>query len=247
MYCKNCGNEIYEYQEFCLKCLSINPDFKENSKTKKKIIIPYIPWLIVVFIILIMTMTTSSSIITDLLMILVSIFFIFLISLFLGIINPNFVIRWQIPEKRNRKNVLLYYGIGALVLYVIIRGFAYFSLVNDNISSNNTQSSANYTQEEAIKVTAKDLYNDYNINQVNADNNYKGKVVILTGEVSNITSTGDEICIGLLGNSITQFSCYFDNNQSNSIGELRKGQTITIEGRLRGKSWNICIDDCVLR
>lgn len=262
MYCKNCGTEIQEEQEFCSYCLSTNPDFKgistkENpkeiiinleNKTKKKTIIPYIPWLIVAFIILIMVMTTSSSLITDLLMILVLIFFMFLISLFLGMINPNLVMIWKTSEKRNRKNVLLYYGIGAIVLYVFIRGFAYFNLINDyNVSSTSSQSSANYTQQETIKVTAKELYNDYNANEVNADNNYKGRIAIVTGEVSNITSTGDEICISLLGNSITQFSCYFDNNQSNAIGKLQKGQTITLKGKIRGKSWNICIDDCVLQ
>jgi hypothetical protein len=244
MYCKNCGNKSQEEQEVCSNCGNKNTDIKKIPKikeTNKTILI--ISLLILGLLVFAIVMNNIEY-----LMIVVLFFFICLIGLFLGIVNPNMVIRWGKLEKRNRKNVIKYYGIGAIVLYVLIRGCA---IIIVSGSTNISQSvSNNYNQQDtsqAIKVTAKDLYDAYDKNEISADNDYKGKMAIVTGEISNITSSGDKICIDLLGNSITQFSCYFNSSQAKKIGGLQKGKTITFRGTIRGKSWNICIDDCILQ
>ena len=42
-----------------------------------------------------------------------------LIALVVGLIAPKTVIRWGIDEKKTRKNVLKYYGIGAILVFTL--------------------------------------------------------------------------------------------------------------------------------
>lgn len=46
-------------------------------------------------------------------------FLFFLVCLPIGLIKPSLVIRWGEMEKRNRKNVLKYYGIGCIVAFIL--------------------------------------------------------------------------------------------------------------------------------
>lgn len=51
---------------------------------------------------------------------LILLFLLSISALIVGMINPKLVVRWGHIEKRNRKNVLKYYGIAAIVLFFII-------------------------------------------------------------------------------------------------------------------------------
>ena len=46
-------------------------------------------------------------------------FFVCVIALIIGVIKPQLVIRWGDIQKRNRKNVLKYYGIGLVVSFIL--------------------------------------------------------------------------------------------------------------------------------
>lgn len=46
-------------------------------------------------------------------------FFISFIALIVGLANPRLVVRWGSFEKRNRKNVLKYYGLGLLAFFIL--------------------------------------------------------------------------------------------------------------------------------
>ncbi|MFJ8452481.1 hypothetical protein [Bacillus paramycoides] len=46
-------------------------------------------------------------------------FFVCLIALIIGIIKPQLVVRWGAEEKRNRKSVLKFYGIGVIAMFVL--------------------------------------------------------------------------------------------------------------------------------
>lgn len=260
MFCKYCGNEIQKEQEICLNCLGTNSDYKGGSenkiKEKKKTIIPYVPWIIVVLIILFMAMSTSLSVITNLMMILVLIFFIFLIALILGIINPNIVIIWGDLEKINRKSVLKYYGIGAIVLYIILRGCSVIMIQQYYTSTTNSKSASTGQQEEvqAIRVTPKELDDAYSANEVSADKKYKGKIAIITGKIDSIGVSSGKPVINLVDSSdhykytIATVHCYFnDDSQSNKIANLSKGQIVTIKGKITGQVITIGVDDCILQ
>lgn len=44
---------------------------------------------------------------------------LFVIILIVGLVKPKLVVRWGDKEKRNRKSVLKYYGLGILVLFIL--------------------------------------------------------------------------------------------------------------------------------
>ncbi|MCU5171803.1 MULTISPECIES: hypothetical protein [Bacillus cereus group] len=46
-------------------------------------------------------------------------FFLCLIALIIGVIKPQLVIRWGLEEKRNRKSVLKFYGIGVIAMFIL--------------------------------------------------------------------------------------------------------------------------------
>ncbi|KMN47078.1 hypothetical protein [Bacillus sp. LK2] len=47
-------------------------------------------------------------------------FFVCLIALIIGIIKPQVVVRWGAVEKRTRKSVLKFYGIGLIAMFVLM-------------------------------------------------------------------------------------------------------------------------------
>jgi len=77
-------------------------------------------------------------------------FVVCLVALVIGLVKPGVVVRWGAEEKKNRKSVLKYYGIGTLVFFIL------FSVnVSNSTTTNNTASksaSATITaQDQAIK------------------------------------------------------------------------------------------------
>jgi flagellar biosynthesis GTPase FlhF len=53
-------------------------------------------------------------------------FYVCLIALIIGIIKPQVVVRWGAEEKRNRKSVLKFYGIGVIAMFIL------FGVTSDN-------------------------------------------------------------------------------------------------------------------
>ena len=66
----------------------------------------------------------------------------------IGIIKPSLVIRWGEIEKRNRKNVLKYYGIGFIVTFIL---FGVTLPKTENTDSKSTTAKAESTVKEQPK------------------------------------------------------------------------------------------------
>lgn len=96
--------------------------------------------------------------------------------------------------------------------------------------------------EHVVAVTAKDLWEAYSENKVNADNLYKGKMLAVTGVIVDIgqdaltkapcisLETGDgPICL-------YPIQCFFPKNgeQTDAIANLSDGDIITIYGKCDG-------------
>jgi len=252
MYCKNCGIKVNEEQENCSNCGNKNTDIKVIREIKEinKTILIVISLLILGLLILAISINSINC-----LMIVVLFFFMCLIALILGMVNPKIVIKWGDLEKINRKNVIKYYGIGAIVLYVLTRGCAII-MVNNSMTSLQS-SSAIYSQQgttQIIKVTPKELSDDYKANEVNADNKYKGKIGVLAGKIYSISVSGGNPVISLVNTNdkyeytIADVQCHFDDNsQSTKIANLSKGQIITIKGIVDGYFVSVSMDHCTIQ
>ena len=93
-------------------------------------------------------------------------------------------------------------------------------------------------------VSAIDLYNTYQDNEVSADNEYKGKRFYVEGLVKNIEKDMfDRPYVILKTNAlITGVQCYIDN--ATIASKLKKGQRITVYGKCDGLMLNVLMKDC---
>lgn len=106
-------------------------------------------------------------------------------------------------------------------------------------------------KEEAIKVSAVDLAAAYEANEVKADQIYKDKTADITGTVEDIgVSLGSTYIVLSAGKdfAITSTQCFFENkDEINKVAELKKGDKVTVEGVIDGKSLNVGVKNCILK
>lgn len=97
-----------------------------------------------------------------------------------------------------------------------------------------------------IKVSAQQLSADYIANEIKADNDYKGKELIVTGKIQEITrGIAGNIYIVLTGsNRMRTVFCYFDNEEKAAV--LKKGQVVTFKGSCEGLMVSIIVNNCRL-
>lgn len=102
---------------------------------------------------------------------------------------------------------------------------------------------------EAIKITASQLSRDYEDNEVAADKKYDGKLLTVSGKISSINVVFGQTSVVLVGmddlsRTVTGF---FGDDQKEAIAKLKKGQTVTIEGRCDGKMMGVNLKDCKVK
>jgi len=102
---------------------------------------------------------------------------------------------------------------------------------DESTNSNNTQ------REESpiIKVSALQLYSDYDANEVSADNKYKGKTLQVSGVVGEIRKdfTNNIIVELKVSDIFKKVDCRFGKDNSETA-DLSKGQKVTILGKCSG-------------
>ena len=144
--------------------------------------------------------------------------------------------------------------------------------IRDNFNAGNFDSSLNEADEllkmnlkeeekkevETIKSTSETkvaeakatLYEEFNTNNVGAENKYKGKMLLVTGTVYNIDKTfflGTAYVNLMAGYVADGVTAYFSSEGKSQITNVSQGQTITVLGRCSGRSLGSAIlNDCVL-
>jgi tRNA(Ile2) C34 agmatinyltransferase TiaS len=119
--------------------------------------------------------------------------------------------------------------------------------------SNTKQATAEEPTKEIapIKISAAILAQAYVDNEVKADQDYKDKKVEVTGKINDIGVVLNQTFIILSSGkefSITDIQCFFDDkNEINKISDLKKGDTVTVQGVVDGKSLNVSVIKCVLK
>jgi hypothetical protein len=102
-----------------------------------------------------------------------------------------------------------------------------------------------------VKVTAEQLYKDYQDNSVAADQKYKDKVVQVTGKVLKVgkDTFGNEMVSLATGADLELgITCYFGESARPDAAKLSPGQTAVMTGRcvgLRAGSY-IQLNDCTI-
>lgn len=106
-------------------------------------------------------------------------------------------------------------------------------------------------EEEAITVSAVDLGKAYNDNEVSADKQYKGKNAVISGTIKDIGVTMGQTYVVLSSGddfALTDIQCFFkDQTEIDKVAGLSKGNSVTIKGKIDGKSMNVGVNDCTLQ
>lgn len=159
----------------------------------------------------------------------------------------------------NKKKLLI---IGGIVLFLVVLG----SIVSEPQSTRQASRSQETRPapvetakpekptptptpaEVPIKISAIKLSEEYNENQVAADQKYKNKLVEISGVIQSIgTDIGGTPYIVLKGREFSLFGvqCMFDKSQIDKLAALNKEQSITIICRVSGEIvGNIILRNC---
>ena len=104
----------------------------------------------------------------------------------------------------------------------------------------------------AISITAARLWREYEANELNSDTKYKGKILSVTGRVNSVEkgNRGDSYYLLIdAEDSVYDITVYFKTSEISKLGNLSKGQRITIIGTCVGKCRfrSLCIRDSIIK
>ena len=147
--------------------------------------------------------------------------------------------------KTQKAKIAQLIGIIAVVVMVILF-YNVFKDIGNSHSKQQAQTRARQEAVPAIEVTLNELFSAYKENQVAADSKFKNKKIKVTGRISDFGTI-----LGF-GNPTISFShgfdsltMTFDKSYSDRIGQLKKGDTIIVEGKCTGSfAGDISMNDC---
>jgi hypothetical protein len=132
-----------------------------------------------------------------------------------------------------------------LVSAIALAGFLFiaFGSIDESVTENEIS-----TQEPEMRVSARQLYADYEANGVAADEKYKGKVLQVTGVINDIDrDIMDNIYVTLKGDQyFGDIQCFFAESHLGTASQLSKGQKITVKGLCDGKLMNVMLKGCIV-
>ena len=104
-------------------------------------------------------------------------------------------------------------------------------------------------QSPSYTLSADQLYNEYNRNEVAADSKYKGKVVIVSGTIQDIGKDIMDDAYIVIGGSgfLDGVQCMFTKGMQSSVARLSKGQQVRVKGEVVGKMGNVLVNKCSMQ
>lgn len=98
--------------------------------------------------------------------------------------------------------------------------------------------------EASIKVTAREIADDFDSNQVAAENKWSGKLVEFSSKISNITDSGVTFQdVSSKEFSFTQISCGVKDKEQ--LLPLKNGERITVKGTVGKQNLGVIdVDNC---
>lgn len=140
------------------------------------------------------------------------------------------------------KKFLKWGGIAIIIIIVI----AAFSSGDKSSTSNSSQSSgtAQEKQQTPTEITAQQLADDFDGNQVAAEAKWKDKLVQFSATISNITDTGLSFSsVASKQFSTAQISCRVNDKQQ--LLSLNNGETVTVKGIIGSQTIGVIdMSDC---
>lgn len=149
---------------------------------------------------------------------------------------------------KDKKNLFNRYKILTYIIVLIILFSMGCSTKEQPKSESKTPTKATV---KVIKVSAADLASAYESNEVKADKDYKDKTVLMNGKIESIGVVAGKTYVVLSSGkqfSVTNVQCFFTEKiEIDKVANLKKGQTVTIQGDVEGKSLNVTVNNCIIK
>lgn len=121
----------------------------------------------------------------------------------------------------------------------------------ETAGSSFSEEQSSSSSPEAQQVQAVEFIEAYENNGVAADNDYKGKLLKISGTVKSIDVDVANRPYVLLADVRNEYAiigvqCYFSEENKESLTSLNEGDSVVITGTCEGKVVNVSIKDCKL-
>jgi DNA/RNA endonuclease YhcR with UshA esterase domain len=101
--------------------------------------------------------------------------------------------------------------------------------------------------EADMRMSAADLFNDFQRNENVANKKYLNKVIEVTGIVSEVqNANGSQIILLSSADDMGGVSCQLTNDEHNKKIQIKKSTKITVKGKCSGYLMDVNLVDCVL-
>lgn len=145
------------------------------------------------------------------------------------------------------KKILKWIGIVFVVL-IVIGIFSGASKPEDSKTEGSNKATQKQEQkvESPTQVTAQELADAFDENQIAAEDKWKGKLVEFSAEITNITDAGLSFSkVASKEFSMAQISCKVADKKE--LLSLKNGQTVTVRGVVGGQLIGVIdVSDCTV-
>ncbi len=127
-----------------------------------------------------------------------------------------------------------------------------FVAIGESADTNKGKSVNSAVQkEEVIEVNIRELLSSYENNEIGADNKYKNKIIQVTGTISSVKKDIMNNFYVTLGTGavfeIPEVQAFFDDSMGDQLGNLGKGNKLTVVCRVEGLMMNVLARDCIIK
>lgn len=143
--------------------------------------------------------------------------------------------------------------LGIISAFILLGIFA-VNTSDKETASNDTVEEKSFVADKPIEapylpVTSAAYFNNYQANEVAADEMYKSRNLEVTGTVESINKDfADDIYISLVAGEYETVKCDLSSDNTISPASLKKGQRITLKGRGAGMIIGIpIIENCIIQ
>lgn len=152
-------------------------------------------------------------------------------------------------EEKTKKKFYKKWWFWVIVVIVVLAIAGSSSENNQPVTVKTPAQNQPEQKVEAIKLKAETLRQAYKANEVNGDNLYKGKLVEISGTVDSIgKDVMKEAYITFETPESVSFDkvqCMFNQTEEAGLAQLKKGQSITVQGTVSGATiGSVIVKNC---
>jgi hypothetical protein len=131
------------------------------------------------------------------------------------------------------------YFFGIMLVLLCLAGLGIYKVMKPHHN-------AEYENTEAT-LSAKDLYNEFQNDEIQAGKKWTGKVIEITGVISSVSENDKYVSILLGVTAEGGINCSILKKDLKSGDSFRVGENITIKGKCSGFLMDVNLVDCVIK